>query len=204
MKKYAVVFLSFCLAAVCCRADEQSETQEILSRTIDKGIAILKDKETSDKQKLESYDKLLTENCHTELMAMLSLGKDGWVSFNPEQRKEFISAFLGVMTRSYFNKLSQVDVSHVSVDYKENVKTGATKRTLKTVMKNSGEGFNVYYNFALREGTCGIYDLEVEGISLIASYRSQFTDFLKTKSASDLLAELKNNSEKFDSKTVVQ
>jgi phospholipid transport system substrate-binding protein len=204
MKKYSIIIFAFLLAACCCRADDKTETQKILSRTIDEGIAILKNKETSDKQKLEAYDKLLTRNCHMELMAMLALGKQGWVSLSAEQRKEFVATFLNVMTRSYYNKLSQVDVSDVSVDYKENIKVSANKRTLKTIIKNSGEGFNVDYKFALRNGTWGVYDLEVEGISLIASYRSQFTDFLKTKSAADLLKELKSGSEKFDTKTVVK
>lgn len=202
MKKTKAIFFAICAAALICHADEKSETQKILSRTIDTGISILKNKESSDESKLKAFDKLLKDNCHTELMGMLALGKKGWVSFKPEQRKEFISAFLGVMTRSYYSKLKQVDVSHVSVDYKDNIKTGRNKRNIKTVMKNSGEGFDVDYKFALRKGSWAIYDMEVEGISLIASYRSQFTDFLKTKSAADLLSELKNNSARFDAEVV--
>jgi phospholipid transport system substrate-binding protein len=204
MKKNTAIFFAICVVALMCRADEKDDTHKLLSRTIDQGIEILKNKESSDEQKLESYDKLLTDNCHTELMAMLAIGKKGWTSFKPDQREQFVSAFLTVMTRSYYSKLNQVDVSHVSVDYGDNVKTGKTKRILKTVMKNSGDGFKVDYKFALRKGAWAIYDLEVEGISLIASYRSQFTDFLKTKSAAELLVELKNNSKKFAAETVVQ
>lgn len=204
MNTHTAIFFAICVAALICRADEKDDTHKILSRTIDQGISILKNKDASDQQKLESYDKLLTDNCHTELMAMLALGKKGWVSFKPDQRKEFVASFLNVMTRSYYSKLNQVDVSHVSVDYKDNVKTGKTKRALKTVMKNAGDGFKVDYKFALRKGVWGIYDMEVEGISLIASYRSQFTDFLKTKSAAELLVELKNNSEEFNTEKVVQ
>lgn len=204
MKKHAVIFLALCLTTLFCRADGKEETRKMLGKTIDEGIAILKNKEASDEQKLNSYNKLLTENCHTKLMAMLSLGKQGWTSFKPEQQTEFISAFLNVMTRSYYSKLKQVDVSNVSVEYKDNIKVSESKRTLKTVMKNSGEAFNVDYKFALRKGVWAIYDLEVEGISLIASYRSQFTDFLKTKSPAELLAELKTSSDKFKVETVVK
>lgn len=204
MKKYTAILFALCVTAFICRADEKSDTHAILSRTLDAGIGILKNTESSNEQKLDSYDKLLTESCHTDLMAMLALGKTGWVAFKPEQRNEFVSTFLSVMTRSYYNKLNQIDVSRVAVDYKDNLKTGATKRTLKTVMRSSGEGVVVDYKFTLRNGTWAIYDLEVEGISLIASYRSQFTDFLKTKSAVELLAELKQNSKKFDTDTLVK
>ncbi len=204
MTKRTFFFVSLCLAASICRADAQNETHNILSRTIDQGIAILNNRSTRDDEKLKAYDRLLTDNCHTELMAMLALGKSGWSAFNEAQRKEFVSAFLTVMTRSYYNKLRQVDVSHVAVEYRENVESGDNKRTLRTVMKNSGEVFSVDYKFALRNGTWGIYDLEVEGISMIASYRSQFTDFLKNKSATDLLDELKNNNSRFDAECVVK
>lgn len=204
MKKATVLFLSLGLAALCCRADDKDKTGQILKCTIDRGIEILKNKETGDEEKLKAYDELLTKNCHTELMAMLALGKEGWTAFTAEQRKEFVSAFLNVMTRSYYNKLNQVDVSNVSVEYRENIKVSDSKRTIKTVIKNSGEGFNVDYKFALRGSDWGIYDLEVEGISLISSYRSQFTDFLKTRSAADLLNELKNGSDKFNTESVVK
>jgi ABC-type transporter MlaC component len=46
--------------------------------------------------------------------------------------------------------------------------------------------------------------MEVEGISLIASYRSQFTDFLKTKSPAELLVEMKSNQQKFTAKAVAK
>jgi phospholipid transport system substrate-binding protein len=204
MKKRVSVLAALCLTAIFCRGDAQSETRTILSRTIDQGIAILKNKGTPDDEKLKAYDRLLTENCHTELMAMLALGRSGWSALSEAQRKEFVAAFLSVMTRSYYNKLNQVDLSHVAVEYGENVAAGDSKRTLRTVMKNSGEGFKVDYKFALRNGAWGIYDLEVEGISLIASYRSQFTDFLKSRSAAELLNELKSNNSRFDAESVVK
>ncbi len=204
MKKRTLLCVALCLTAFFCRADAQRETHKILSRTIDRGIAILKDTRATDDEKLKAYDRLLTDNCHVELMAMLALGRAGWTALSAGQQKEFIAAFLAVMTRSYYNKLGRVDVSHVSVDYGENIDAGANKRTLKTVMKNSGSGFNVDYKFALRNDAWGIYDIEVEGISLIASYRSQFTDFLKSRPAAELLDELKNNNTRFDTASVVK
>jgi phospholipid transport system substrate-binding protein len=135
---------------------------------------------------------------------MLALGKKGWVSFMPDQRVEFTKAFITLMTRTYYNKLSQADVTNVKVTYKDNIEVSKSKRTLKTVMSNSDEGFDVDYKFALRQDHWAIYDMEIEGISLIASYRSQFTDFLKTRSAADLLTEMQSNEQKFTAKTVVK
>jgi phospholipid transport system substrate-binding protein len=203
----ALIFLSlvmFITTDICLADDALGVTECILKSTINQGIDILKNKESSDEQKLQSFDTLLAEKCHTDLMSMLALGKKGWVSFMPDQRVEFTKAFITLMTRTYYNKLSQADVTNVKVTYKDNIEVSKSKRTLKTVMSNSDEGFDVDYKFALRQDHWAIYDMEIEGISLIASYRSQFTDFLKTRSAADLLTEMQSNEQKFTAKTVVK
>ncbi len=204
MRKLIALGVALCLTAQLCRGGADEDTRLTLERTIDKGVAILKNKAISDQDKLKAFDTLLSQNCHTELMAMLSLGRAGWTALDKKERDEFVKAFLGVITRSYYNKLSQVDVSHVAVDYLDNIKLSDTRRMIRTVMKNSGEGFKVDYKFALRDKSWAIYDIEVEGISLIASYRSQFDDFIKSSSASALLNELKNNNRRFEAEAVPQ
>lgn len=187
-----------------CQADAAKETRTMLENTINQGLEILKCSESSDEQKLKAFDGLLLKNCHTDLMSMLSLGKSGWEAFTPEQRTEFTTAFVNLMTRTYYTKLKQADVSAVVVDYKDNIEVSSSKRSIKTVMGQAGDGFNVDYKFALRKDRWAIYDMEVEGISLIASYRSQFTDFLKSKSAAALLAEMQSNEQEFSAKTIVK
>jgi phospholipid transport system substrate-binding protein len=204
MRKLIALGVALCLTAQFCRGGADEDTRLALERTIDKGVAILKDKAICDQDKLKAFDTLLLQNCHTELMAMLSLGRAGWMTLDKKQRDEFVKAFLGVITRSYYNKLSQVDVSHFAVDYLDNIKLSDTRRTIRTVMKNTGDGFKVDYKFALRGKNWAIYDIEVEGISLIASYRSQFADFIKNSSASALLSELQNNNRRFEAEAVQQ
>ena len=206
MKKKAGVILGLALflTAGLCRADAKIETEKILKETINQGIEILKNKETNDDQKLKAFDILLQGSCHTGLMSMLVLGKKGWGAFNSGQRNEFTASFVKLLTRTYYSKLKQADVTDVEIEYKENIEVSKSKRLIKTVMGESGEGFEVDYKFGLRKGRWAFYDMEVEGISLIASYRSQFTDFLKTKSPAELLKEMKSNQQKFTAKAVVK
>jgi len=204
--KKTAIFLSAALLSVTgfCQDDAAKETRKILEETINQGVDILKCKESSDEQKLKAFDGLLLKSCHTDLMSMLSLGKSGWEIFSPEQRTEFTTSFVNLMTRTYYTKLKQADVTDVKIDYKDNIELSKSKRSIKTVMGQAGDGFNVDYKFALRNDRWAIYDMEVEGISLIASYRSQFTDFLKTKSAAALLTEMQSNEQEFTAKTIVK
>jgi len=205
MNKITLAFLTAAFFSVTgfCGVDAKAETDNILKKTISQGIEILKGKETSDAQKLKLFDGLLDQSCHTDLMSMLALGRQGWGVFKTEQRKEFTIAFVNLMTRTYYSKLNQADVTNVKVEYKDNIEISKSKRTLKTLMSSSDNGFEVCYKFALRKGRWAVYDMEVEGISLIASYRSQFTDFLKSKSPAELLLEMKSNDEKFSAVKVV-
>jgi len=183
--------------------DAARATREIVERTITRGIAILKDRETTDDQKMSAFDGLLEKNCHTELMSMLALGKTGWASLSAQQRGAFTKAFVDLIKRTYYGKLNQSDVTQVDVSYTDNTEVSATKRNVKTVMKNSGSDYHVDYKMAWRDDKWAIYDLEVEGISLIASYRSQFDDFLKSKTVAELIENLECKDQKFQMETVI-
>ncbi len=206
MKKTAILILVLALitTAAFSQQDAKSVTRAIVERTVTKGVAILKDSQTTDAQKLSAFDSLLDENCHTDLMSMLALGKSGWDSLNTQQRTDFTKAFVDLMKRTYYGKLNQSDLSRVEVIYKDNIEITPTKRNLQTVMKNSTSGFNVDYKFALRNQRWAIYDMEVEGISLIASYRSQFDDFLKRRSAAELIRSLESKDPSFQVETVIK
>lgn len=199
MKKTVTRFLTLTLFATMALAQEDAKqiTQAIMERTLNQGIAILKESQTTDAQKLSAFDGLLEESCHTDLISMLALGKTGWAALDAQQRVEFTKAFFELVKRTYYAKLSQLDVSNVTIVYKENAELSATKRNITTTMKNTGSGFSVDYKFALRNERWAIYDMEVEGISLIASYRSQFDDFLKTKSSVELIKSLESKDQNF-------
>ncbi|MFA7172757.1 MAG: ABC transporter substrate-binding protein [Kiritimatiellia bacterium] len=175
----------------------KSATQDIMERTLNQGIAILKDSQTTDAQKLGLFDGLLEANCHTDLISMLALGKAGWAALDAQQRVEFTKAFFELMKRTYYGKLSQLDTANVTIIYNENSEISATKRSIKTTMRNTGSGFSVDYKFTLRNERWAIYDMEVEGISLLASYRSQFDDFLKIKSPAELIKSLESKEQSF-------
>lgn len=199
MKKTITRALALALFATAALGQESAKlaTQAIMERTLNQGIAILKDSQTTDAQKLGLFDGLLEESCHTDLISMLALGKIGWAALDAGQRVEFTKAFFELMKRTYYGKLSQLDVTNVKVFYRDNIELGTAKRNIQTTMKNSGSGFSVDYKFALRNERWAIYDMEVEGISLLASYRSQFDDFLKTKSPAELIKSLESKDQSF-------
>jgi phospholipid transport system substrate-binding protein len=179
------------LAGLSFAQDAETITQDMLKHTIDRSTSILSDEETTVEQKQDAFDVLLLEVCQSDLMTKLALGRAGWVELSEEQRKEFISVFIQVLTRSYYNKMEMADISSVNISYTGNEKLSANKRKLTTVIADDVSSYRVEYMFANYGGRWGIYDMSIDGISLLTSYRSQFADNLKNHSAIELLEELR-------------
>jgi len=192
MKK-TIFILMCCLffSAVARAQDAGVATQDILQSTIDRSVSILSDTNTSLDQKKGSFDVLLQEVCQPDLMAKLVLGRDGWSALNEEQQKDFIALFIQVLTRSYYNKMDMADVSKVKISYVGNEELSPRKRELKTIVADEQNEYKVNYMFALIDGKWGVYDMVIDGISLLTSYRSQFSDYLQQHSAQELLQMLR-------------
>lgn len=177
--------------------DDAAAVRKALQRTIDAGVEILRDKTLDDAGRLARFDTVLAEACHLELMAKLALGKGGWAVFDDAQRESFVASFRDLIKRSYYGKVAQQDMESFAVEYTANEEIAKGKRSLAAMMKTRTSRIEVVYKFYVRDNIWRIYDVEVEGISLIASYRSQFDDFLANRTAAELLAEMKKSESCF-------
>jgi len=187
MKKIILVLVGLVAYTALAAEDATEVTQRLLKETMDRGVEILKDESLDSDHKMATFESLLKERCHTDLMAYLVLGKSGWTSLSKEQQPEFISAFIQMMTRSYYTKMSMADQSTVEISYAENKEISAKKRVLKAFIKDEMNIYTLEYRFAFRGDRWGIYDLSIEGISLLASYRSEYSDYLKQHSGAELI-----------------
>lgn len=192
MNKTILLVLScLFLSGVVLAQDAQELTQTMLEQTIERSTSILSDTQTSVEQKQEAFDVLLQEVCQADLMTKLALGRSGWTDLSEQEQDEFISVFIELLIRSYYNKMEMADMSTVNISYTGNEELSDKKRKLKTVIADDVATYHVDYMFAWHGGRWGIYDMSIDGISLLTSYRSQFSDNLKQHSAVELLEQLR-------------
>ncbi len=177
-------------------ADERQDTQTALERTVDQGIAILLDKTLDDAGKLARFDAVMEDGFHLELVARLTLGR-AWSRFDPDQRQQFVIEFRNMIKRSYYDKVARIDLNGIAVDYRSNEPSGKDRRNLKAIMKAGNASLEVVYKYYLQNDRWGVYDVEVDGVSLVSSYRAQFADFLATRQPAELLAEMRRNDNSF-------
>jgi phospholipid transport system substrate-binding protein len=145
--------------------------------------------------KINAFENLLNEQCHTELMAKLVLGRSGWAKLSPEQLPEFIHEFIRMMTCSYYTKMDMADISTIKISYGDNEEVSPVKRVINATIADDVNTYRLEYKYAFLDGRWGIYDLVVEGVSLLASYRSEYADYLTQHSGAELIAMLRQKAD---------
>jgi phospholipid transport system substrate-binding protein len=144
----------------------------------------------ADPAKLDALvGNVLLPNFDTEYSARLVLGQS-WRTATPEQRKRFVDAFYHSLLRNYGAALIDFTGDRfIVLPYKgEAADTTATVRT--EVKKSSGD--KVPVNFSLRKTPDGwkAWDVVIEGISYVKSFRTDFASEIQQKGLDDVISRL--------------
>ena len=144
----------------------------------------------SDPKKLDALvGNVLLPNFDTEYSARLVLGQS-WRTATPEQRKRFVDAFYHSLLRNYGAAL--VDFTgdrFIVLPYKGD--PSDTTATVRTEVKRSS-GDKVPVNFSLRKTPEGwkAWDVVIEGISYVKSFRTDFASEIQQKGLDDVITRL--------------
>jgi phospholipid transport system substrate-binding protein len=144
----------------------------------------------SDPAKLDALvGNVLLPNFDTEYSARLVLGQY-WKTATPEQRKRFVDAFYHSLLRNYGAALIDFTGDRfVVLPYKGD--PGDTTATVRTEVKKSA-GDKVPVNFSLRKTPEGwkAWDVVIEGISYVKSFRTDFASEIQQKGLDDVITRL--------------
>ena len=118
-----------------------------------------------------------------------------WQGLSEADRKEFVSLFADLLERSYISKIEQYSGEKVTYAG-DSVSAGAA--TVKTRFTTSkGTDVPIDYRMLAKGDRWLVYDVNIEGISLIGNYRTQFNKIIQTSSFQELVAKMKNRQSDF-------
>ena len=193
MKKIACLLLVFLLFSHVAVADIESEAERLLKKSVNKIFTVLSDKELSMDQKRSKVVEIANPVFDYSLMAKLSLGKANWSRFNARQRAEFTGLFTGLFQNFYVEKLDffsdETVVFHPATIVKKK------KVRIQTALISRGTEYSMLYKMFKTRNGWKIYDFEVEGVSILQSYRSQYHYILKEVGIEGLLAKMREIKE---------
>jgi phospholipid transport system substrate-binding protein len=128
-------------------------------------------------------------------MGKRSLGKKRWKERTPEERKAFVDLFGKLLENSYANKLESY--SDEKINYIDEIVKGRYAMVKTEVVRKNGT-VNVDYKLIESPDEWRVYDIVVEGVSLIKNYRSQFGKIIHNDSFDVLMEKLNTKVKKLE------
>lgn len=167
--------------------------------TIDEVLRIIRDKELKQTAKAEErrslLEKVVAERFDYQEMSRRALGAP-WNQLSDQDKQEFVSLFQTLLTSSYAEKVESY--SGEGVQYL-NERTEKDYAEVRTKILSGKTEIPLDYRLINRGTDWRVYDVVVDGVSLVNNYRGQFTKILRASSYSDLVDQLRKKSDKLKS-----
>ncbi len=191
------VVLVFLLSAFQAYAEVQSPTEE-LKPTLQRIIDILRDPELQGKEHKEKRRDLImttvSDRFDFKEMSKRVLGPT-WREIGEEERDYFSKQMTKLLENNYIGQLE--NYSGETVEYVgERVKEGRAQ--VSTLVETNGEQYPVHYIMTTNNDKWVVYDINIEGVSLIRNYRAEFKSIIRTEGYEGLIKTLERKNASFE------
>ncbi|RUQ37995.1 MAG: ABC transporter substrate-binding protein [Candidatus Competibacteraceae bacterium] len=173
--------------------------QQVVQETSTRMLSALRQNYAALKQNSSQIyglvDQIVLPNFDFELMSRWVLGR-AWQQATPDQRSRFTQEFRTLLVRTYAKAL----LEYANDDVRMSPQSGAvdgTEATVKTEVRvKSGQPIQINYSMHLANDAWKVYDVTVDGVSLVTSYRGTFATQIRDKGMDAVIADLRqrNNS----------
>ena len=173
------------------------EPQNRLKGGIDKVIAILSDpamKGPHKHQEREAKLRTVADSFFDWRELSRRALAENWKKYTPKQQDDFVASFSELLQKTYIRKLEKYNNEKVNY-LKEQVDGDHAFINTEVVMKDKKIPINYVM---IRHGQWLVYDVVVEGVSLVKNYRSQFQKILTKESPEALMQRIKDKIKALD------
>jgi phospholipid transport system substrate-binding protein len=125
-------------------------------------------------------------------ITQFAMGRN-WAKATPQEQKEIVEQFSRLLTRTYSNAIASLKELDIEVKGTKS-NSNANDVTVKTQMIGRPQPVAIDYSLINSAGGWKVYDVTVEGISLIAAYRDEFGSLVSSSGVSGLIDVLKKKN----------
>lgn len=196
MKILRILLVTVAFLAVTV-VQAKSQPTDVVQQMADQVIERLRaHKPLTDNQAFALVEELILPHLDFNSFSRLTLGKY-WRQASPEQRTAFTHAFQQLLMRSYATSLNAYNGERI--EQLGEREEGDNRLLIQTQMlRVQGAPVRIDYRLQLREDVWKIYDVVIEGISLIMTYRTSFSEEISRIGLDGLIAKLSDNNTKAD------
>ena len=189
MKALSCALLSLLMGFQSAAADDSASAEQLLKTNLAAVFEVLQKQDLSQEAKQNQIIDIVNPMFDFNLMAKLTLGRKYWPGLTPGQKEHFTRLFIKRLRASYLDNLTLYTDEKVLYEPSVEVKQ---KIQIPTYLVSRDKKISILYKFYNSESTWKIYDLEIQGVSIIRSYRSQFYEILNSGTIDDLLTKLES------------
>lgn len=162
---------------------------DVVRDTVDRVLKIANDKALSEPQRRARIKQVIVKSFGFEEMARQSLGRH-WNDLSAGQRSEFVSLFTDLLERTYINDIEAYKEGQ-EIQYGAERVDGDQIEVPSTVLTEARDRIPVNYRLLKTANGWQVYDLVVDGVSLVQNYRSQFSHIIEQQGYSTLLKRIR-------------
>lgn len=191
MSSLALLLLASCL--ILPAAEVQASAREVVVQTVDEVLLILRDDKLTLDDKRARIEQIAYDSFDFERMAKLALARS-YKKLDPTQREEFQAEFRRHLALTYGRNLGNYSDEGLEIGDVREHKNGDVTVAGK-VVGGKNDGTTIDWRMRKREDSWKAIDVVIEGVSMIANFRSQVQDIVKSKGPAALIAQLREKND---------
>lgn len=166
-------------------------TKKVLSELTTNRAALEKD----NNRLYELVDEIVLPHFDFERMSRYVLGQN-WDVATPEQQTQFVAEFKTLLVRTYATAL--FEYTGQEIVYKPfRQEDGKKKAVIQTEIKQTdGPSIPIDYALLLNDDHWQVFDIRINGLSLVTNYRAQYGAIIKTRGMKDLISSLSEKNQR--------
>ncbi len=190
--RFIALFVSISMSAYSIAAEDPRQVVETAALAMTERLITDKDEISSQDYYVEHLvDELLLPVVDHVYMAKRVLGKN-WKKTSKVQKKQFVGAFKHKVIRTYagaFKAFNGEEIIFENAKYSKSKKKASVKSAIQRV---GAPAINVTYKLYLKKSRWLTYDVVIEGVSLVKSFRDQFQQRIEKLGIAQAISELAN------------
>jgi len=188
-KRYVLLVVAGIFLASNASAGVTSQVKQ----TVDEVVKIVSDKELkkNDAKRRQLLKKSISAIFDYNEMAKRSLGKH-WNQRSAAEKKQFSDLFASLLENSYAGKIESYN--NEKIIYLKESQDGDYAELKSKVVTAKRDEYSLDYRMLNQHGTWMVYDVVIEGVSLVSNYRSQFNKIIMSDGYSALVKKLQTKS----------
>lgn len=177
-------FLILLLGTTTAQADPKEELRETVNSVL---VELYREVPATPEERKATLRTIITTRFNFEAIARRALGRN-WNRFDEKEQARFVQLFTTLLIETYADRYD--GKIRPEVEWGDSIELARNRMEVHSKVILDGQAYSVIYRLAILENRWQVYDVIIEGVSLVGNYRQQFDSVLSNGTPAELLQTL--------------